>query len=107
MTAGLFLTPIGRCGMHSSSGDDAFEEAEKRVKQGLFRDYREAGEARRQIRDEELWRPLCDTWARYLDERLGICRQTAAYMIRAAEVAADLSSRDDTLLLPVRHANLL
>jgi hypothetical protein len=95
--------------MQSSSDDEAFREAEDRVEQGLYRDYVEAGEAFRQIRDEqqEQWRPTYDTWARYVEERHGICRQTAAYMIRAAEVAVGLSSRDDTLRLPVRHANLL
>jgi NAD(P)H-dependent FMN reductase len=109
MTAGLSFTPTGRCGMHSSSADDGFYEAEQRVETSLYRDYREAGEALRQIRDEQRarWLTLYGTWTHYLNERLGICRQTAAYMIRAAEVAADLSSRDDTLRLPARHANLL
>ncbi|HET7354037.1 MAG TPA: hypothetical protein VFJ11_08350 [Gaiellaceae bacterium] len=89
--------------------NEAFEEAEWRARHGLFREYRETGEALRQIRDEHQaqWRPIYDTWTRYLNERLSICRQTAACWIRAAEVAADLSSRDDTLRLPVRHANLL
>jgi hypothetical protein len=95
--------------MRSSSADDGFREVEERAERGLFKDYCEAGEALRQLRDEkqEQWRPVYRTWTRYLNERLGICRQTAAYMIRAAEVAADLSSRDDTLRLPVRHAYLL
>jgi hypothetical protein len=89
--------------MHLSSADDGFREAEQRVEQGVFKDYREAGEAFRQIRDEkqEQWRPAYGTWTHYLEVRFGMCRQTAAYMIRAAEVAADLSSRDDTLRLPV------
>jgi hypothetical protein len=95
--------------MHSSFADDGFYDAEQRVEASLYRDYREAGEALREIRDEReaQWLPLYGSWTRYLDGRLGICRQTAAYMIRAAEVAADLSSRDDTLRLPARHANLL
>jgi hypothetical protein len=89
--------------------DEAFREIELRVEHDLFHGYRETGELLRQIRDDhqEQWRPLYVTWERYVEQRFGICRQTAAYTIRAAEVAADLSSRDDTLRLPVRHANLL
>jgi hypothetical protein len=92
-----------------NSADDAFEEAEQRARRGLFREYRETGEALRQLRDEHeaQWRPRYKTWTRYLNEDLGICRQTAACWIRAAEVAEDVSSRDDRLRLPVRHANLL
>jgi hypothetical protein len=91
------------------SSDEAFEEAERLARQGLLREYRETGEALRQIRDEHeaQWRTRYGTWTHYLNESLGICRQTAACWIRAAAVAEGLSSRDDTLQLPVRHANLL
>src|SRR5437763_4629505 len=89
MTAGLFLHPkSGRCGMHASSADDGCREAERRAEQGLFKDYREAGDALRQIRDEDQdqWRPVYRTWTHYLSARLGICRQTAAYMIKAPKL---------------------
>lgn len=89
--------------------EELFAALEKRADRGLFRDYRDAGEALRQIRDEErpCWQPRYGSWSKYIEERWGISRQHANYLIQAAEVAADLSSCDDAPPLPARHAALL
>src|SRR5579862_9451156 len=89
--------------------DERFAEIETRAEQALFRDYRAAGEALRQIRDEEraCWVPLFSTWEQYVRQRWDISRQHANYIIQASEVAADVSSRDDAPGLALRHAALL
>jgi hypothetical protein len=89
--------------------DERFVEAEERAERALYRDYPAAGEALRQIRDEEraCWVPVYRTWERYLQERWEISRQHANYLIQAAEVVADLSSQDDAPRIPLRHAALL
>jgi hypothetical protein len=88
---------------------ERFAVLEERAQRGMFRDYRDTGEALRQIRDEEqaCWKADYGTWERYIRERWGISRQHANYFIQAAVVAADLSSRDDDPPLPLRHAALL
>lgn len=89
--------------------DERFSALEKRAESALYKDYREAGEALKQIRDEEqaCWRPLHGSWERYCRERWGISRQHACYLIQGAEVARDVSSRDDAPRLPLRHSTLL
>jgi hypothetical protein len=88
---------------------ESFAEAEERAERALYRNYPAAGEALRQIRDEEraCWVPVYRTWERYLRERWDISRQHGNYLIQAAQVTADLSSPDDAPRLPLRHAALL
>jgi hypothetical protein len=89
--------------------EERFAALEKRADRGLFRDYRPAGEALRQLRDEEraCWEPEYGNWGQYIEKRWGISRQHANYLIQASEVAGELSSCDDTPPLPARHAALL
>ena len=80
---------------------------EERVERGFFRDWREAGDALEQIRDNSLYQPEYANFREYVEKRYGIHRATAYSYIHAAAVARDLSSRDDTLNLPQRHAAIL
>ncbi|MGZ4391281.1 MAG: hypothetical protein ACXVRK_04015 [Gaiellaceae bacterium] len=89
--------------------EERFAALERRADRGLFRDYRDGGEALRQLRDEEraCWEPEYGGWGQYIEKRWGISRQHANYLIQASEVAAELSSCDDAPPLPARHAALL
>lgn len=82
-------------------------ELERRAEQGLYRDYQQAGEALRAIRDGGLYRATHRGFGAYVEERFGCARSTAYALIQAAEVAADLSARSDTVRVPARHAQLL
>jgi hypothetical protein len=87
--------------------DDRLAILEERVERGLFRDWRETGEALEQIRDEKLYRPQYPSFRAYVEGRYEMHRGTAYGFIQAADVMRDLSSRDDTPNLPQRHAQLL
>ena len=89
--------------------EERFAALEKRAERGLFRDYRNAGEALRELRDEQraCWEPEYGSWGQYIEKRWGISRQHAYFLIQGSEVAKDLSSGDDAPLLPGRHAALL
>jgi len=80
------------------------ELLEQRIRDGLFRDYVETGEALKEFRDRKLYRP--STFGEYVKEHFGCSRATAYEYIQGAEVAAVLSTRSD-ILLPVSHARLL
>ena len=68
---------------------DDLAELEERAERGLFSDYEDAGHALREIRDDRRYRELgFDSWQHYCNQRLGIARQTASDVIRAADVAA-------------------
>jgi hypothetical protein len=89
--------------------EERFAALERKAERGLFRDYRDAGEALRQLRDEEraCWEPEYGTWGEYIEKRWGISRQHTYFLIQGSEVAKDLSSCDDAPALPARHAALL
>ena len=83
------------------------EELERRAEEALFHDYRVAGRAIRQLHDQREWLSDHETWGEYVLERFGVSRGHSYVLMNAAEVADDVSSVDDTLRLPQRHAAML
>ncbi len=88
--------------------DDApeLDELSAIVERELAQDYVASGEALRQIRDEQLFRPRYASFNAYFQERYDLHPETARVHIRASEVALDLQGRFDRRL-PLVHANLL
>jgi hypothetical protein len=90
-------------GLEQAEDDQGLAELEERVEQGVFQDYRAAGDALRQIRDERLYKKF-GTFQTYLRIQLDMARSTAYAYMAAAEVAADVHHVGR---LTLRHALLL
>jgi hypothetical protein len=92
---------------HAQTAALTAEELEQRAEQALNHDYRVAGRAIRQLHDQGEWRTDHGTWGKYVLERFGVSRGHSYALMNAAEVADDVSSVDDTIQLPQRHAAIL
>jgi hypothetical protein len=82
------------------------DELEKRIERGFRRDWREAGEALREVHDSKLYLGEFPSFAAHVEARFEVHRTTAYDYMNAAEVAAEVSARADIQLLQ-RHAELL